>query len=60
VEKSESPDRWLTPRELSELLQIPISTLYQWTYKSVGPPSHKIGRHVRYRLSEVNEWAMSK
>jgi predicted DNA-binding transcriptional regulator AlpA len=53
-------DRWLTPIELAEMFTIPIETLYQWRYRKCGPPSHKIGRHIRYRLTEVDAWAASQ
>lgn len=42
--------------ELARRLDIPKSTLYQWRYKGTGPRSHRLGRHVRYRWSEVLAW----
>jgi excisionase family DNA binding protein len=53
-------DRLMTPVELSEYLQIPLGTIYQWKYKRFGPPAHKIGRHLRYKLSEVETWATAQ
>jgi hypothetical protein len=46
----------LTPEALADLLMIPVPTLYSWNYRGVGPPVHKIGRHLRYRLTDVEEW----
>lgn len=37
-------------------LQLPIKTLYQWRSKEYGPPSHRVGRHVRYIPDEVRTW----
>ena len=42
--------------DLSEWLGIPVATIYNWRYASNGPPGFKIGRHVRYRRSEVDRW----
>ena len=38
-------------------LNIPKATLDQWAYKRIGPPYMKIGRHRRYDMSAVREWA---
>lgn len=49
-------DKLITPEELSEKLDIPIGTLYQWRYRNVGPRSISVGRHIRYRRSDIEEW----
>jgi excisionase family DNA binding protein len=46
----------LTPTEVAILLNIPMKSLYQWRYQGTGPPCHKIGRHLRYRRRDVEEW----
>ena len=45
-------------QELSKRLQIPVKTIYKWVseFAVTGFPSHKIGRHLRFRLSEIEEW----
>jgi len=45
---------------VSEFLGIPESTLGQWTYRGIGPPSYRVGRYRRYRLSEVAAWVDSQ
>ena len=52
----EHPERLLTVPELAEYLAVPTSTIYQWRYLRKGPPGFRIGRHVRYRRSDVDEW----
>lgn len=49
---------FITIKELSLLLQIPIKTIYKWVSESSINkfPSRKIGRHLRFRLSEVDDW----
>ena len=49
-------DRLLTPLELAQLLSVPIATLYRWRYLDSGPRSVRVGRHVRYFASDVEEW----
>ncbi|SFD42320.1 helix-turn-helix domain-containing protein [Streptomyces aidingensis] len=46
----------MSPSEVSQMLGIPEATLYQWTYRGVGPRSFRVGRHRRYRIEDVEEW----
>lgn len=46
----------MTPRQLSELIQVPVMTLQDWRNNGDGPEWVKVGRLVRYRLSTVREW----
>jgi excisionase family DNA binding protein len=46
----------LTPKEVGELLQIPVTTLYGWRYAGRGPRALRVGRHLRYRRDDVEEW----
>ncbi|MEV5013919.1 helix-turn-helix transcriptional regulator [Streptomyces sp. NPDC053780] len=45
-----------TPAEVAEYLGVPVKTLYQWKYRGIGPNVHKVGRHLRYRWTEVDAW----
>ena len=49
-------DRWLSRSELAERYGLPIKTLAQWAAKGTGPRYARMGRHVRYRLSDVIDW----
>ena len=52
-------DKLLTPEEISELLGVKLSTIYQWTH--IGYiPHFKLGRFVRFREKEVLKWLESK
>lgn len=42
--------------EVSAYLQVPLNTVYQWRRKGVGPRAVRIGRHLRYRWSDVDSW----
>ena len=47
---------YLSPEQLAEHLNVPVNTIYNWRYKGYGPVGIKVGRHVRYRRSEVEQW----
>ena len=42
--------------ELAEYLGVPIKTLYKWRQEGTGPCSVRVGRHVRYFVSDVRDW----
>ena len=47
---------FLSPTELADYLGIPMGTVYQWNSKGTGPRRIAVGKHVRYRLVDVEEW----
>ena len=50
-------DRLWTPEDVSAYLGgVPVTTLYQWRYKSIGPKSRRVGRHLRYKPEDVRAW----
>jgi excisionase family DNA binding protein len=46
----------MTVREVAEYLRLPVGTLYGWRYRGKGPVGMRVGRHVRYRRADVEEW----
>jgi len=48
-------DRWLSVDEVAEYLGIKRFTVYKWV-KRHGLPAHKIGRLLKFRKSEIDEW----
>ena len=52
----QAPDPLLSPEDVSDWLQIPVGTLYQWRYRRRGPNGIMVGRHLRYRRSDVESW----
>jgi excisionase family DNA binding protein len=56
VEPRTQRDEILTTEEVAALLKYPVQTVYTWTRDGTGPPLSKIGKHNRYKLSEVMEW----
>ena len=52
----ESFDRLLTVEDLAEYLGVPVATLYAWRYHRQGPPGFRVGRHIRYRWTDIEAW----
>lgn len=48
--------RLLSVQALSEYLEVPVATLYRWRYLGEGPPGFRVGKHLRYRLGDVEAW----
>ena len=65
-------ERLMSMTDLSEMLGVPIHTLYRWRHKGLdsstrlkepsvtttsdGPVGYRIGRHVKYRRATVEAW----
>jgi predicted site-specific integrase-resolvase len=45
-----------TPKQLSEYLAVPETTLRQWRYLGTGPKYTKAGQLVRYNWADVEAW----
>jgi excisionase family DNA binding protein len=53
-------DQLLSVAELADYLAVPQATLYQWRHRGEGPPGFRVGRHLRYRWSDVEDWIESR
>jgi excisionase family DNA binding protein len=49
-------DKLMSLTDVSEMLGIPVHTLYRWRYNGDGPVGYRVGRHVRYRRQAVEAW----
>lgn len=45
-----------TPEQVAEYLNVPLNTVYDWRRKRTGPRASKVGVHLRYRWSDVEQW----
>ncbi|NYI94663.1 excisionase family DNA binding protein [Streptomonospora nanhaiensis] len=54
------PQQLWSVKETARFLGVPAKTLYEWRYKGDGPPSHRIGRHLRYVPAEVHAWVRTQ
>ena len=49
-------DPFVTITELAEYLGVPVKTIYEWRQSGRGPVGVRIGRHLQFRLSDVETW----
>ncbi|MEX1005684.1 MAG: helix-turn-helix domain-containing protein [Acidimicrobiia bacterium] len=49
-------DRLLTAEDLAAFLEVPVKTLYAWRYRGEGPIGFRVGKHIRYRWTDVERW----
>ncbi len=49
-------DDLLTPAELAAKLHTKPAQLAQWRYRGLGPKFIKLGKSIRYRISDVDAW----
>ena len=53
-------EKLLSVEEVADLLAVPKRTLYMWRLKGAGPRAIPVGRYLRYRPSEVEDWLTSQ
>jgi excisionase family DNA binding protein len=41
---------------LAQYLGVPVATIYTWRKNGHGPKAFRVGRHLRWRESEVQAW----
>lgn len=54
----ESPERWVTMKDVQEHLGVRRETVTSWIHKR-DLPAYKMGRQWKFKLSEVDEWVRS-
>lgn len=50
----------LSPEQLADYLGISVATVYQLNHKKAAPRRMRVGKHVRYRKSDVDAWLDSR
>lgn len=48
-------ERWVGVAEVAAHLQVAKESIYRWI-ESKDFPAHRVGRLLRFKLSEVDEW----
>jgi predicted DNA-binding transcriptional regulator AlpA len=51
---------WLSAQELADWLGIELQAVYWLNYSRQGPRKHRIGKQLRYRLSDVELWLKTR
>lgn len=54
--KTSAAEKHLTLQEFADRMNVPIRTVYNWRALHKGPAAMKVGKHVRYRLADVEAW----
>jgi excisionase family DNA binding protein len=54
------PDRLMTIDQVADYTQLPKFTLYKMRSEGRGPRAARLGKHLRYRKSDVDAWIRSK
>ena len=50
-----STENWVDIAEVATHLQVTKDSIYRWV-DSKGFPAHRVGRLLRFKLSEVDDW----
>jgi predicted DNA-binding transcriptional regulator AlpA len=53
-------DEWMSLQDIADDLAIALSSLYAQRAKGIGPRGHKIGKHVRVRREDYENWINSR
>jgi len=53
-------DQFLTTEQAAQYLSLSKTTLPRWRWSGDGPKFVKLGRAVRYRVSDLDEWTASR
>jgi excisionase family DNA binding protein len=51
-----APVPLMTPQQAAAFLAVPVLTLQTWRAHRTGPRFYRVGRHVRYRREDLEEW----
>ncbi|MEN3263912.1 helix-turn-helix domain-containing protein [Pseudonocardia sp.] len=57
---TDEPDRLLSIEEVSQLLQLPVQSIYKQRSLGLFCPAYKIGRHLRWKRNELLTWLETK
>ena len=49
-------DPLLSVGELADYLGVPVRTIYEWRQTGHGPRGIRIGRHLKFAVSDVTAW----
>lgn len=49
-------DKMLTAQEVADALGVPLATLYSWRSTGKGPRGFRVGKHLRFKASDVDAW----
>lgn len=56
VQRGTCNHNWVSVDDLADELQIPKSTIYGWKSRGLGPSWVRVGKHLRARRNDVDNW----
>jgi len=60
MRSSDADRRHLTVKDLAEREAVTVKTVYKWNEQGTGPRYLRIGKHCRYRFTDVITWEKSR
>lgn len=51
-----SRDTLMSAQDIAEKLGVSLRTVYRWKADGDLPPALRVGRHLRYRPDDIDEW----
>ena len=51
---------WSSVREVADWFGVDVATVYWWNSTGRGPRRHRIGRELRYRRRDIEEWLRTR
>ena len=51
-------ERWVGVEDVAAHLRVAKESVYRWV-ESKGFPAHRVGRLLRFKLSEVDQWVQN-
>lgn len=52
----EQRGRLMSPEQVADALNMPVESLRSWRRRGLGPRWARIGKHIRYRAGDVEDW----
>jgi excisionase family DNA binding protein len=49
-------ERWVAVEDVAAHIGVAKESIYRWIEGSKAFPAHRVGRLLRFKLSEVDEW----
>ncbi|ROP40217.1 helix-turn-helix transcriptional regulator [Saccharothrix texasensis] len=43
-------------KDLADYLGVPVNTIYKWRTQKYGPPGRRVGKHLRFRQTDIEAW----
>lgn len=52
--------KYLSPEDLAERYGVEIKTVYTWNSTGTGPRYMRVGKHARYKPTDVEAWEKTR